>query len=126
MVYKVASLNANAHPETRFSETSTGVLPGRHIVSELPVFDGNAAVFKVQGMGFAVKLALVSLKLAGPDSEGNYGASFLSGNARVWLITSLDTADSYPDWDGLKDALCDTCGPRYDREKARIRMFSVC
>ena len=80
-------------------------------MSELPVFDGNAAAFKVQGTGFAVKLALVSLKLAGPDSEGNYGASFLSGNARVWLIASLHAVGSYPGWDALKDALCHTCAP---------------
>ena len=94
-------------------------------MSELPVFGGNAAVFKVQGMGFAVKLALVSLKLAGPDSEGNYAASFLSASERIWLITPLHAVDSYPGWDALKDALCHTCAPRYDREKSRIRIFSV-
>ena len=72
-----------------------------------------------------MKLAPAWLKLARPDSEGNYAARFLSGNARVWLITSLDAVDSYPDWEALKDALCHTCGPRHDREKARIRMISV-
>ena len=72
------------------------------------MFGGEANWFKV--WSFAIELALKSLELGSSDRKVNYAASFLVGNARLWLISSLE-AETFPDWPSLRDALAKVYGP---------------
>lgn len=96
---------------------------GKRSVKEPQVFHGNSTEFKE--WSFSVTLALKSLDLGSPEREATYAASFLAGNARLWLISSLEAGEQFTDWPVLRDALGNVYGPRFDEEQVRLRLFSI-
>ena len=87
-VFDYASPPALQHLRGQASQRST--------VKSPPTFSGASSEFKE--WVFSVELALKSLRLPSSDMEANYAASYLEGNARLWLMTSLESGDEYGDW----------------------------
>ena len=57
-------------------------------------FSGDAKEFKE--FAFAMDLALKSLAFQDKGREVDYVAGFLTGNARLWYISSLEAGTSFP------------------------------
>ena len=75
-----------------------------HIKFKDPLsFSGDAKEFKE--FAFAMDLALKSLAFQDKSREVDYVAGFLTGNARLWYISSLEAGTSFPSWPSLKQAL---------------------
>ena len=68
--------------DVKFSSSRT-----RRVFKEPSVFDGNQATFKE--WTFAMELALRSLAFADPTEDVDYAIGYLSGNARLWVISAL-------------------------------------
>ena len=99
------------------------VHPNWRGTKEPQVFDGTASDFKE--WVFAVELALRAQAFDNKEREVNYASSFLSGNARLWLIASQESGETFEDWPALKSALAKVYGPQFDGEQARLGMFSA-
>ena len=66
-----------------------------HIKFKDPLsFSGDAKEFKE--FAFAMDLALKSLAFQDKSREVDYVAGFLTGNARLWYISSLEAGTSFP------------------------------
>ena len=57
--------------------------------------------------------------------EVDYVAGFLTGNARLWYISSLEAGTSSPSWPSLKQALYLALGPSHEQETARLDLFAI-
>ena len=75
----------------------------RQYVKEPQLFAGDASTFKE--WVFSLELALKAESLAEPEKEVDFAASFLTGNARLWLIAVLESGESFNNWQELKTAL---------------------
>lgn len=117
--------SGSSQPETTLGAVaSTGtILTGKRCVKEPQVFHGNSTEFKE--WSFGISLALDSLELGSPEREVNYAASFLAGNARLWFISSREAGEQFRSWPALREALACVYGPRYSKELARLKLFSV-
>ena len=104
--------------DVKFSSSRT-----RRLFKEPSVFDGNQATFKE--WTFAMELALRSLAFADPTEDVDYGIGYLSGNARLWVISALDAGTTYESWDALKKALTSAYGPVHDQERCRLNLFAL-
>ena len=102
----------------KFSSSRT-----RRVFKEPSVFDGNQATFKE--WTFAMELALRSLAFADPTEDVDYAIGYLSGNARLWVISALDGGTTYDTWDALKKALTSAYGPVHDQERCRLNLFAL-
>ena len=104
--------------DVKFSSSRT-----RRVFKEPSVFDGNQATFKE--WTFAMELALRSLAFADPTEDVDYAIGYLSGNARLWVISALDGGTTYESWDALKKALTSAYGPVHDQERCRLNLFAL-
>ncbi|XP_065189469.1 uncharacterized protein LOC135820090 [Sycon ciliatum] len=109
-------------PESRTSASQPAPRDRPH-VKEPPVFTGDPTTFRE--WAFAVELALASWRFADPKREAEFAASYIAGNPRLWLMTSLEAGAAYPDWSSLKKALEAAYGVKYDQERARWSLFSL-
>ena len=82
------------------SQTSPSV---KRVTREPNVFHGNPSEFKE--WVFTVELALKCSPQGDPESQVNLAASYLAGNARLWLISSMEAGEQFSDWHSLKSAL---------------------
>ena len=82
------------------SQTSPSV---KRVTREPNVFHGNPSEFKE--WVFTVELALKCSPQGDPESQVNFAASYLAGNARLWLISSMEAGEQFSDWHSLKSAL---------------------
>ena len=100
------------------------VLPRkRAAVKDPPEFDGKSSRFKE--WCFCVTLALKSLEIGSPYRQVDFASSFLVGNARLWLITTLESGQKFADWPALRDALGNVYSHRHDDEQVRLELFSI-
>ena len=102
------------------SQTNPSV---KRVTREPNVFHGNPSEFKE--WVFTVELALKCSPQGDPESQVNFAASYLAGNARLWLISSMEAGQQFSDWHSLKSALARVYGPHYDGERVRLDMFSI-
>ena len=63
---------------------------------EPPLFARDASMFKE--WVFSLELALKAESMAEPEKEVDVAASFLTGNARLWLIAVLESGESFNNW----------------------------
>ena len=87
------------------------------------VFSGEASKFRE--WAFSVELGLRNQKFRNLSQEVDYAASFLDGNARLWLITSLEAGKLFSSWKDFKTALAEVYGPHHEQERARLQFFSL-
>ena len=52
-------------------------------------------------------------------------AGFLTGNARLWYISSLEAGTSFPNWPSLKQALYLAQDPSHEQEVVRLVLFAI-
>ena len=102
------------------SQTSPSV---KRVTKEPNIFHGNPSEFKE--WVFTVELALKCSPQGDPENQVNFAASYLAGNARLWLISSMEAGEQFSDWHSLKSALARVYGPHYDGERVRLDMFSI-
>ena len=58
-------------------------------MKELPLFASDTSTFKEWVL--SLELALKAESLAEPEKEVDFAGSFLTGNARLWLIAVLES-----------------------------------
>lgn len=97
--------------------------PSRRFGKEPQVFAGEASAFKE--WAFSLELALKAEALDKPEKEVDFAASFLTGNARLWLIAVLESGETFDSWQALKTALAKVYGPKFDQEQARVGLFTL-
>ena len=110
-------LLVSAHPPSILdgddepTSQSTGHRPERtsYSAKEPPVFDGNPKSFKE--WSFSKYLTFRTLSLDYPTRMVDYAAGYLTGNARLWLIASLEAGKTFPYWPSLRNALARVYGP---------------
>ena len=95
----------------------------RQYVKEPPLFADDASTFKE--WVFSLELALKTESLAESEKEVDFVASFLIGNARLWLIAVLESGESFNNWHELKTALARMYSPKFDQEQARVSLFTL-
>ena len=71
-----------------------------------------------------VELALQGANLSSVQ-EANFAASFLTGNALLWLLSRIKSGEGFTDWPSLKSALEDTFGPSKSDEVSRLKLFDL-
>ena len=86
-------------------------------------FSGDAKEFKE--FAFAMDLALESLAFQDKGREVDYVAGFLTGNTRLWYISSLEAGTSFPSRPSLKQALYLAHGPSHEQEAVRLDLFAI-
>ena len=64
--------------------------------------------------------------IADPTEDVDYAIGYLSGNARLWVISALDGGTTYESWDALKKALTSAYGPVHDQERYAKHQCSAC
>ena len=72
-----------------------------------------------------MNLAIKAIGLSTPEEQVMYASSFLIGNARLWLISTLDAGEVYQDWFALRDAVQAVYGPRHCDEQNRPSLFGA-
>ena len=92
-------------------------------VNRPPVFSGNPADFRE--WVFAIELAMVSQRVNDDQEQVRFAASYLQGNARLWLMSVLDSGACIHDWPTLKQSLGDVYGPVHEQEEARLKLFGL-
>ena len=92
-------------------------------VNTPPVFSGNPADFRE--WVFAIELAIVSQRVNDDQEQVRFAASYLQGNARLWLMSVLDSGACIHDWPTLKQSLGDVYGPVHEQEEARLKLFGL-
>lgn len=131
-IWVVNRLRKEALPPTQSSpqcvpvshaSPSQPVPSDRPRIKEPPVFTGDPTTFRE--WAFAVELALASWRFVDPGREVEFAASYIAGNPRLWLMTSLEAGAAYPDWQSLKKALEVAYGVKFDQERARWSLFSL-
>ena len=74
---------------------------------------------------FSLDLALKAESLAEPEKEVYFAASFLTRNARLWLIAVLESGKSINNWRELKTALARMHSPKFDQGQAKVSLFTL-
>jgi|GEM_PF-5873018 len=90
---------------------------------EPPVFDGENSQFRE--WTFAIELAFRSLNFTEPSKMVDYATGYLTGNARLWFISSMDAGVTFQTWQELKEALRLVYGPVFDQERIRMDLFAI-
>ena len=97
--------------------------PSKRCVKEPSPFQGEPFEFKE--WAFSMNLAIKPIGFSTPEELVMYASSFLIGNARLWLISTLDAGEVYQDWLALRDALEAVYGPRHSDEQNRLSLFGA-
>ena len=68
---------------------------------------------------------MVSQRVNDDQDQVRFAASYLQGNARLWLMSVLDSGACIHDWPTLKQSLGDVYGPVHEQEEARLKLFGL-
>ena len=126
MLKTVAVIKSASSPQQSVGNGVINTRQGRksrQYVKKPPLFAGDASTFKE--WVFSLELALKAESLAEPEKEVDFAASFLTGNARLWLIAILESGESINNWHELKTALARMYSPKFDQEQARVSLFTL-